>query len=287
MSRRSVTGRRAELPGSAREKPTPAAVREGAFCVLHALQRGRAGDELGGPGPWRRVDDEWLVAELSMDVARAQLDPRLAVAAFEAWAADTLEASGRRAADDEARALAPAPTTVSTAVLAAASASVPASSPSDRLRAALLAELRALAAPGVQVEELALPIDVHATANRLALSVRLGLAPAGSLSPAREAWLQRLLSAARARWRLVRFGRRADGAVLAEVDLSGAPVELLPALSKTCLAGLHAASASTLPSVALVLDRKPRRLLDAPPPGVFTGLHDTSPVPVPVPGGRP
>jgi hypothetical protein len=85
------------------------------------------------------------------------------------------------------------------------------------------------------------------------------------LSPARLDWLRELCLDAQSRWQLVRFGLRGER-VCAEVDLCGAPIELLPPLTVWAVEALRVAIEWALPGCALLADPAlVCPLLDTPP----------------------
>jgi hypothetical protein len=71
---------------------------------------------------------------------------------------------------------------------------------------------------------------LHVMPKRLAVSFPLLARWPAELPAARAAWLRELLVNAQSQWRLVRVGVAADGAVCAEVDLTGAPAGILEGL---------------------------------------------------------
>jgi hypothetical protein len=74
--------------------------------------------------------------------------------------------------------------------------------------------------------------------DRLAAVFELAAA-APRLDADRSHWLREVLSDAQSRWRLARVGQTADGAVHAEVDLSGAPHAALEPLFRMALDALR------------------------------------------------
>lgn len=81
----------------------------------------------------------------------------------------------------------------------------------------------------------------------------------------RRAWLEALCVDAQSRWQLVRCGVEAERLV-AEVDLSGAPIELAPALVARALEALVFTVGWMLPACVLLAD-----------PAVTCGLFDRDP----------
>ena len=101
----------------------------------------------------------------------------------------------------------------------------------------------------------------------LRLSLPLATRPFGSLPPARRAWAAACLRDTQCRLRLVRLGVRADDDTLAaEVDLSGAPAELVAGLLPVAAAALRAAGESLLPTLSLLFNAGSAvALLEQPP----------------------
>jgi hypothetical protein len=89
------------------------------------------------------------------------------------------------------------------------------------------------------------------TAERLALVFDLGPLPAEAR---RAAWARALCHDAMRRWCWVRLGIDATGALAAEIDLTGAPEELLPTLQGLARASLQRVVAWVLPSLSLLRD---------------------------------
>lgn len=105
----------------------------------------------------------------------------------------------------------------------------------------------------VRAGALVASIAIVRAETRLAAELGLGTLPAGGLGPARSAWLEAVLADANERHRLVRFGRaERDGRPLAEIDLSGAPREHLPALVARACDALAVAARALLPAVDLI-----------------------------------
>ena len=75
--------------------------------------------------------------------------------------------------------------------------------------------------------------------DHLAIRFPIVSAPPAGLSGARKRWLQALLIDAQSRWRLIRIGTDAEGAVHAEVDLTGAPHAALDHLLRVGLDALR------------------------------------------------
>ena len=238
--RRGVAGPAAALG------PGLSTIRDGHWQIVSAPAHCAAGEDLGLPGPWRVVERGCAVAELS-PAWLASDDVEGARAALLHWAAATAGGVLPEGAPV-------APVEFVTRVTVDAGLSIGAGA-------------RALVA---QV--------VHA-GPRLSLRAVLGRAPA-DLSPARAAWLAELLADARGRWRLVRVGvDGGTGEVRTEVDLSGAPPELLGDLLRHGLAALRHVTAWMLPGVDLCLDRAlTSALLDHPPAGRVPDQSDPAPL---------
>ena len=102
--------------------------------------------------------------------------------------------------------------------------------------------------------------------SRLALSFVLAASIPAGLGGARRRWLEACLLDA-GLWRMARAGvDPEDGAVRAEIDLSGAPAELLEPLLAGSLGALRFLVGWILPAVDLVLDSGVAfRALDLPP----------------------
>jgi hypothetical protein len=215
--------------------PGLATVCDGHWQLVTAVARHAPGQELGAPGPWRVVEADRALAELS-PVWLAADDRAAARAALLAWAVATVDGE----------------------------LSLDAPHPPEELVAAVTAE------QGLTIEAAGRLVvaRVRSDGPRLALSAALGRVEPG-LPAARAAWLQEVLADGRRRWRLVRCGVDADtGEVLTEIDLSGAPAAALEDLLRHGLAALRHVSAWLLPGVALCLDRAlPSALLDHPPAG--------------------
>jgi len=95
--------------------------------------------------------------------------------------------------------------------------------------------------------------------DRLALRIPLVREVHAGLSEARRAWLGELLLDAQNRWRMVRIGLEGDPgreAVMAEVDLSGAPPVVLEALFRTGLDALRWVASWLVMSAGLVADAR-------------------------------
>jgi len=93
--------------------------------------------------------------------------------------------------------------------------------------------------------------------HRLAFRFPIVLHIPEDLSEARFHWLRRLLIETQNRWKLVRMGFNGGAiktAALAEVDLSGAPLEVLPDLVKIALAAIKGAVAWAVPSAVFLID---------------------------------
>lgn len=93
--------------------------------------------------------------------------------------------------------------------------------------------------------------------QRLAFRFPIVLRIPEDLSEARSYWLRRLLIETQRRWKLVRTGfnsGRIKTAATAEVDLSGAPLEVLPDLVKIALAAIKGAVSWAVPSAAFLID---------------------------------
>jgi hypothetical protein len=108
--------------------------------------------------------------------------------------------------------------------------------------------------------------------GRLAVCFQVVAAVPEGLSPARRRWLERVLAEAGRRWRMVRVGL--DGSqgapsVVAEVDLSGAPPELLPDFCRIALDAVRWVVSWFLWPVALLSDtRVACRVWEAPTAGI-------------------
>jgi hypothetical protein len=95
---------------------------------------------------------------------------------------------------------------------------------------------------------------VHAP-DTLRLQFPLATRAPTELPPARRRWLAACLATSRARWRFVRVGLPADGGPpRAEVDLTGAPPELLQPLLTSALGALRWVVAWSLPALAVLTD---------------------------------
>jgi len=85
------------------------------------------------------------------------------------------------------------------------------------------------------------------------LALRFDLCEPGDLDDVRVAWLRALAANAGRRWRLVRVGRT-NGAVRAEVDLTGAPRDALDPLVRVAAGALRWVTAWLLPPVFVLCD---------------------------------
>lgn len=205
--------------------------RAGRWLVLSAPCESDAGDDLGILGPWRARGAGRQWAELP-PVWRDAPDPHAAQAALLRWAVDCLRT------DFMGRAAPPQ----------------------------VVKRFRAQPGLSLDADGHAVSVGLMADAGRLALRANLAWLPPG-LCSARRDWARRLLAHACRQQRLVRLGLLPDGGVGAEVDLSGAPHELLDALLASALSALRLVAAPLLPALALLRDGHASALLDQPPTG--------------------
>ena len=95
--------------------------------------------------------------------------------------------------------------------------------------------------------------------DRLALRIPIVTEVPAALSEARRAWLRALLLDAQDRWRMVRIGIEGQAdrpAVVAEVDLSGAPPVVIEALFRISLDALRWVTSWLVRSAGLVADAR-------------------------------
>jgi hypothetical protein len=91
----------------------------------------------------------------------------------------------------------------------------------------------------LQVGTIARQGELHLDDGRLAFSFPVVSQVADRLPAQRRNWLQELLDDVRASWRLVRVGMAGDSTAQAEIDLTGAPAEVLEELVRTSVDALR------------------------------------------------
>ena len=109
----------------------------------------------------------------------------------------------------------------------------------------------------------ALVEHVTDTALRLVFPI-LSVLPA-DLPPHRQKWLNQVLLEAQSGWRMVRVafaGNPQQKSVIAEVDLTGAPLAALEPLLKCAVDGLHHVVRWSAGSVTAIANEPPCELLD-------------------------
>jgi hypothetical protein len=92
----------------------------------------------------------------------------------------------------------------------------------------------------IRHDEVIRQLDILLQPDRLAIRMPLVALPDG-LPEVRSCWLDRILADAAATWRMVRLGRleASECSRIAEIDLTGAPAAMLPALLRSARDTLH------------------------------------------------
>ena len=136
-------------------------------------------------------------------------------------------------------------------------------------------QVRAWAPPNVWTVErgsVALQGRLAHSPQRLAISYPLLTGPLPELPPRRTAWLHAVLADAQRRWRMARIGIDGSGSpsgIEAEIDLTGAPADLLEPLFRRSLTVLQYMVRWLAPSIALIVDRDAGAALDGLVPAGF------------------
>jgi len=112
-------------------------------------------------------------------------------------------------------------------------------------------------------------------ACRLAIELPWLTSVAADLPASRRAWIDRLLLDAQRTWRLVRVCREEDGSVVGSIDLTGAPPDQLPTISRAALDALRWVTSWIVPPAALLTDLSVEsRLVDAVPSTARLAMAD-------------
>lgn len=117
----------------------------------------------------------------------------------------------------------------------------------------------------LHVRSIALQGRLTCEGDRLALGFDIGDPVPDDLPVARRAWLDEVLRDAQRRWRLVRLARGESGALVAEVDLSGAPEELLAELIAVAVDALRIVVAWLAEPVAFLVGETAGEILNRQP----------------------
>lgn len=136
--------------------------------------------------------------------------------------------------------------------------------PADELKRLTEAEAMTVRGPGIACE-----IELHRQPNRLALRCPVVPAIPADLPDSRRQWLRLLVRHTQQTWHFVRVGIDEESRrVLAEVDLTGAPKELIPLLYPVTVDALRCVIGCVAKPAAVICDMKVTSSLLAAGPNV-------------------